>query len=226
MTARFVDLSHAVEHGVVTYRGLPAPVICDFMSREGSRAHYAPGTEFQIGRIEMVGNTGTYVDAPFHRFADGMDLAQVPLASLAELEAVVVDLPGGRRVLEVDRLEDVEVRGRAVLLRTGWSRHYGTDRYFDGHPFLSREAAQWLVERGASLVGIDSLNIDDTADLERPAHTLLLGAGIPVAEHLTNLAALPREGFRFSAVPARVRAFGTFPVRAYARLDDNRRAPV
>ena len=218
MTGRFVDLSHAVEHGVVTYRGLPAPVICDFMSREGSRAHYAPGTEFQIGRIEMVGNTGTYVDSPFHRFAGGVDLAELPLESLAELEAVVVDLPAERRALGPERLEGVDVRGRAVLVRTGWSRHYGQERYFEGHPFLSREAARTLVERGARLVGIDSLNIDDTADLARPAHTLLLGAGIPIAEHLTNLGDLPREGFRFSAVPARVRAFGTFPVRAYAKV--------
>ena len=218
MTARFVDLSHAVEHGIVTYRGLPAPTICDFMSREASRAHYAPGTEFQIGRIEMVGNTGTYVDSPFHRFAGGADLAELPLESLAELEAVVVDLPAGERVLEPELLEGVDVRGRAVLVRTGWSRHYGQERYFDGHPFLSREAARALVERGARLVGIDSLNIDDTADLARPAHTLLLGAGIPIAEHLTNLDDLPREGFRFSAVPARVRAFGTFPVRAYAKV--------
>lgn len=220
MPARFLDLSHAVEHGVVTYRGLPAPVICDFMSRAGSRAHYAPGTEFQIGRIEMVGNTGTYVDAPFHRFADGKDLAQVPLESLAELPAVVVDLTSGLRALDADRLEGVDVQGRAVLIRTGWSRHYATDQYFEGHPFLTRNAARILVERGATLVGIDSLNIDDTADLERPAHTLLLGAGIPIAEHLTNLDALPRSGFRFSAVPARVRAFGTFPVRAYARIDE------
>jgi len=218
-STRFVDLSHAVEHGVVTYKGLPAPVICDFMSREGSRSHYAPGTEFLIGKIEMVGNTGTYVDAPFHRFADGKDLAQMPLESLAELPAVVVDLESGARAFDADRLENVDVRGRAVLIRTGWSRHYGKDRYFEGHPFLTRAGARMLVERGAKLVGIDSLNIDDTADLERPAHTLLLGAGIPIAEHLTNLAALPGASFRFSAVPARVRAFGTFPVRAYARIE-------
>jgi kynurenine formamidase len=223
MTAntRFVDLSHAVEHGVVTYKGLPAPVICDFMSRESSRSHYAPGTEFLIGKIEMVGNTGTYVDAPFHRFAHGADLAQVPLESLAELPAVVVDLPSGVRALDADRIDGLDVRGRAVLIRTGWSRHYGKESYFEGHPFLSREAARVLVERGATLVGIDSLNIDDTADLERPAHTLLLGAGIPIAEHLTGLDALPATGFRFSAVPARVRAFGTFPVRAYARIDES-----
>ena len=219
MHARFVDLSHAVEHGVVTYRGLPAPVICDFMSREGSRSHYAPGTEFQIGRIEMVGNTGTYVDSPFHRFADGKDLADVPLASLADLPAIVVDLPAGERALAAEDLDGLDVRGRAVLVRTGWSRHYATDRYFEGHPFVSRAAAGRLAELGAALVGIDSLNIDDTADGERPAHTILLGAEILIAEHLANLDGLPSSGFRFSAVPARVRAFGTFPVRAYARLE-------
>lgn len=215
---RFVDLSHAVEHGVVTYRGLPAPIVCDHLSRVASRAHYAPGTEFQIGRIEMVGNTGTYVDSPFHRYANGKDLAELPLESLADLPAVVVDIPRGERALDSRHLTAIDVRGRAVLVRTGWSRHYATDAYFEGHPFVTRAAAQALVERGARLVGIDSLNIDDTADLERPVHTLLLGAEIPIAEHLTNLDELPRDGFRFSAVPARVRAFGTFPVRAYARL--------
>jgi kynurenine formamidase len=218
MSARFLDLSHAVEHGVVTYKGLPAPVICDYLSRADSRAHYAPGTEFAIGRIDMVANTGTYVDSPFHRYAQGKDLAQLPLESLAELDAIVVDLPRGVRALEASALAKLELAGRAVLVRTGWSRHYATDAYFEGHPFVSREAAQLLVARGARLVGIDSLNIDDTKDGTRPAHTLLLGAEIPIAEHLTNLADLPREGFRFTAVPVKVKAFGTFPVRAYASL--------
>ena len=217
--ARFVDLSHAVEHGVVTYRGLPAPVICDYLSREQSRSHYAAGTEFQIGRIEMVGNTGTYLDSPFHRFAGAKDLSELPLRSLAELPGVVVDLPEGARALDANLLRGVEVGGRAVLLRTAWSRHYGSERYFEGHPYVTRAAAELLVRAGAALVGIDSLNIDDTADLERPAHTLLLGAEIPIVEHLTNLAGLGSERFRFSAVPARVRGFGTFPVRAFARLD-------
>jgi kynurenine formamidase len=218
MSPRFLDLSHAVEHGVVTYKGLPAPVICDYLSRADSRSHYAPGTEFQIGRIDMVANTGTYVDSPFHRYAQGKDLAQLPLESLAELDAIVVDLPRGARALEAGALAKLELGGRAVLVRTGWSRHYATEAYFEGHPFVTRAAAELLVARGAKLVGIDSLNIDDTKDGARPAHTLLLGAEIPIAEHLTNLAELPREGFRFSAVPVKVKAFGTFPVRAYARI--------
>jgi len=218
MSQRFLDLSHAVEHGVVTYKGLPAPVVCDFLSRADSRAHYAPGTEFLIGRIEMVGNTGTYVDSPFHRYAGGKDLSELPLESLAELDALVVDLPRGVRALEAGVLARLELTGRAVLVRTGWSRHYATDAYFEGHPFVTRAAAELLVARGAKLVGIDSLNIDDTKDGSRPAHTLLLGADIPIAEHLTNMAELPREGFRFTAVPARVKSFGTFPVRAYATL--------
>jgi kynurenine formamidase len=218
MATAFVDLSHAVEHGVVTYRGLPAPVICDFLSRADSARHYAPGTEFQIGRIDMVGNSGTYVDSPFHRFANGKDLAQLPLESLADLPGVVVDLPAGCRGLAVEHLAGVDVRGHAVLVRTGWSRHYASEQYFDGHPFVTAAAARHLAAHGARLVGIDSLNIDDTADGSRPVHTALLGAEIPVAEHLTNLQALPRHGFRFSAVPAKVRAFGTFPVRAYAQL--------
>jgi len=218
MSARFLDLSHAVEHGVVTYKGLPAPVICDFLSRADSRAHYTAGTEFMIGRIDMVANTGTYVDSPFHRYAQGKDLAQLPLESLAELDAIVVDLPRGTRVLEASALAKLELAGRAVLVRTGWSKHYATETYFEGHPYVSREAAQLLVSRGVRLVGIDSYNIDDTKDGTRPAHTLLLGAEIPIAEHLTNLADLPREGFRFTAVPVKVKAFGTFPVRAYASM--------
>ncbi len=218
MSARFLDLSHAVEHGVVTYKGLPAPVICDFLSRADSRAHYSAGTEFQIGRIDMVANTGTYVDSPFHRFANGKDLAELPLESLAELDALVVDLPRGARALEAAHLAKLELAGRAVLVRTGWSRHYATETYFEGHPFVTRGAAERLVARGAKLVGIDSYNIDDTKDGARPTHTLLLGAEIPIAEHLTNLGELPREGFRFTAVPVKVKAFGTFPVRAYARI--------
>jgi len=216
---RFVDVSHAVEHGVVTYPGLPAPKICDFLSREASRARYAPGTEFQIGSIEMVANTGTYVDSPFHRFKNGRDLADLPLESLADLEGIVIDKEndrgGGSRAIGPRSFEGYDLRGKAVLVRTGFSARYGTEAYFEGHPFLTEEAARYLVQAGAALVGIDSLNIDDTADLRRPVHTALLGGEIPIVEHLANLAALPTSGFRFFAVPVKVRAFGTFPVRAF-----------
>lgn len=215
----FVDLSHPVVHGVTSYRGLPAPIVCDYLSRVDSRAHYAPGTEFHIGRIEMVGNSGTYVDAPYHRYAHGLDLAELPLAALAELPALLVDAPRGARALDAPLFAGLELRGRAVLVRTGWSAHYGSDAYFEGHPHLTRAAAELLVAAGARLVGIDSLNIDSTDDPVRPVHTLLLGAGIPIAEHLTRLELLPRTGARFSAVPAPVRAMGSFPVRAYARID-------
>jgi arylformamidase len=221
--ARFVDLSHVVEHGMITYRGLPAPLICDFLSRERSRSVYAPGTEFQIGRIDMVANTGTYIDSPFHRFADGVDLAGLSLAQLAELDALVVRAPDdeGRRISRqvlTRALGDRGVQGRAVLVHTGWDAHWRTDHYFEGHPFLAGDAAEYLVAEGATLVGIDSYNIDDTDDGTRPVHTALLGAGIPIVEHLCGLERLPPEGFRFSAVPVKVRGMGTFPVRAYARL--------
>jgi arylformamidase len=218
MSSRFFDLSHAVENGVVTYPGLPAPVICDFLSREQSAAHYAPGTEFQIGRIDMVGNTGTYVDAPFHRFCDGKDLAELDLASIADLPLIVVDARG-ERAIGRERFETLDVEGCAVLVWTNWSRHYATPHYVDGHPYLERAAAELLVDRGARLVGIDSVNIDDIRDRSRPVHTVLLGAGVVIAEHLTNLDVLPATRLRFSAVPARVRAFGTFPVRAYALVE-------
>lgn len=211
-----LDLSHAIHDGLVTYPGLPAPVIRDHLSRADSRSHYSPGTEFQIGRIEMVANTGTYLDAPSHRFADGADLAGLPLARLADLEGVVLRAARGRRVIDAAAFDGLEVRGKAVLVATGWDRHFGTPEYATGHPFLTRDAAELLVARGAALVGIDSLNIDDTADGARPVHTALLRAGIPVVEHLTGLAGLPASGFRFFAVPPKVSGMGTFPVRAFA----------
>lgn len=213
---KLIDVSHVVEDGMITYKGLPGPVICDFLSREASRDHYAPGTEFHIGQIEMVANTGTYVDAPFHRFADGKDLADLPLSSLANLDAVVVRIERGQRVVDTAVFQHLDLRGKAVLVDTGWSAHWRTDQYFEGHPYLTAGAAQFLVEAGAVMVGIDSLNIDDTADGRRPVHTTLLHNDIPIVEHLTNLTALPDQGFKFFAVPVKVRAFGTFPVRAFA----------
>jgi kynurenine formamidase len=215
--SRLVDLSHVIEHGLETYRGLPPPVITDFMSRERSRSHDAAGTEFQIGKIEMVANTGTYLDSPFHRHADGADLAGLALEKLADLEGVVLRAPLERgRAVDAPAFDPLEVRGRAVLVHTGFDRHWRTERYFTGNPFLTDAAARLLVERGAALVGIDSLNIDDTADRSRPVHTRLLAAGIPIVEHLTNLAALSDAPFRFFAVPPKVKSFGTFPVRAFA----------
>jgi arylformamidase len=215
--SRLVDVSHEIEDGMITYRGLPGPVISDYWTREASRSHFAPETEFHIGRIDMVANTGTYVDSPFHRHADGPDLAALPLESLADLPGVVVRVAGrGERGIDVPALAGLEVRGKAVLLHTGWDVHWRTDRYFDGHPFLARAGAEWLADQGAALVGIDSLNIDDTSDPRRSAHSILLRANIPIAEHLCHLDRVPDAGFRFFAVPAKVRAFGTFPVRAFA----------
>lgn len=215
---RLIDLSHTIEGGMLTYPGLPAPVILDHLSRSASHAHYAPGTEFQIGRIEMVGNTGTYIDSPFHRFETGRDIAALDLAGLAEVPGIVVRAEGRGRTLDADLFEDMEVRGHAVLVHTGWARHWRTPAYLEGHPFMTEGAAEVLLEAGAALVGIDSLNIDDTADGRRPVHTVLLGAGIPIVEHLQGLEALPDKGFRFSAVPAPVRGMGSFPVRAFASL--------
>ncbi len=216
---RLVDLSHAIHDGLVTYPGIAPPRIGAELTREASRARYAPGTEFHIGRIEMSTNTGTYLDTPFHRFADGFDLAALPLAAVAELPGLVIDAPAEGRSIEPRELPPAaELAGRAVLLRTGWSRHFGTPAYGAGHPFLSAAAAARLVEARAALVGIDSLNVDDTAGGERPVHTALLAARIPIVEHLTQLAALPRTGFCFFAVPVKVQGLGSFPVRAFARL--------
>jgi len=214
MTPRLLDISHTVEHGLITYKGFPAPLVCDFLSREASRAKYAPGTEFQIDRIEMVGNTGTYVDSPFHRYADGKDLSALPLESLANLECLVVRHDGGRPIERVPFTAE-EVRGRAVLFRTGWDRHWRTEQYFAGHPYLTGALAAWLADAGAALVGIDSLNIDSTDTGERPVHSTLLRRDIPIAEHLRGLDQLPERGGRLFAVPVKVKGVGTFPVRAF-----------
>ena len=216
MGNRLIDLSHDVEHGMITYKGLPAPIICDFLSREESRKHYAEGTEFNIGKLEMVANTGTYVDSPFHRFADGMDLSELPLESLVDLEGLVVHLPTSGRAISATAFDGLELKGKAVLIHTNWSRHWRTDQYFEGHPFLTKDAAEYLIGSGAAFVGIDTYNIDDIMDGTRPAHTLLLGNRIPICEHMHGLENLPDHGFRFHAAPVKVKAFGTFPVRAYA----------
>jgi len=214
---RLIDLSHTIEAGMITYKGLPAPLICDHLSRQASRAHYDPGTEFQIGRIEMVGNTGTYLDTPFHRYADGEDLSDVGLDRVAALPGLVVRTPD-LQAIDADRFAGLDLGGKAVLVHTGWARHWRTDAYFENHPFLTEAAAALLVEAGAALVGIDSHNIDDTRTRARPAHTRLLGAGIPICEHMRGLELLPDHRFRFTAAPPKVRAFGTFPVRAFAEL--------
>jgi len=214
-----VDLSHVIEDGMITYQGLPAPIICDFLSREASHARYADGTEFQIGSIDMVGNTGTYIDSPFHRYADGTDLADLALTSLANLTCRVVDCTASAsRAIDTLPLDAADVCGAAVLVRTGWDQHWRTDRYFEDHPHLTRRLAQWLADAGATLVGIDSMNIDSIDTGERPVHTILLGAGIPIVEHLCGLGHVPATGARFFAVPPKIRAFGTFPVRAFALI--------
>jgi arylformamidase len=215
-----IDVSHVIESGMITYKGLPAPLVCDYLSREASRKVYAPAVEFHIGKIEMVANTGTYLDAPFHRYADGIDVSELPLDRLAGLPGLVVAVDG--RAVTPPAFAGLDVRGRAVLVRTGWDAHWRTDQYFEGHPFLTGEAAAYLVEAGAALVGIDSLNIDDTADMARPVHSTLLRAGIPIIEHLTALDRLPEAGFEFFAVPVKVKGMGTFPVRAFGRTPDSR----
>ena len=216
----FIDLSHTVEDGMITYRGLPAPVIRDYWSREYSRRFYAEGTEFHVGQVEMVANTGTYLDSPFHRYAGGKDLSELPLSSLAGLDGVVVRaVRRGDRAIDRSFFSRRDIRGRAVLVHTGWDIHWGSDRYFAGHPFLTKDAAQYLADSGATLVGIDSLNIDDTEDGYRSVHTILLAAEIPIVEHLCNLERLPGRGFTFFAVPVKVKHFGSFPIRAFALVD-------
>jgi len=218
----FVELSHVISDGMTTYLGVPGPAISPHLTWADSRPRYAEGTEFSMDRIDMIGQTGTYLDSPRHRYEDGADLAGLPLGRLAGLPAVVVRTIGsGRRAVEAGDLESLTVAGHAVLLHTGGDRHWGTASYAEDNPYLSADAARLLVERGVALVGIDSINIDDTtaaAGGERPAHSILLAAGIPIVEHLTGLAELPPTGARFTAAPPRIAGFGTFPVRAFATM--------
>ena len=216
---RLIDLGHIVEEGMTTYKGLPGPQLCDYWTREASAANYDDGSTFQIGRIEMVANTGTYVDSPFHRYVGGKDLSELPLESLADLDGLVVRWPfEDGLAVDVDAFAGLDVGGKAVLVHTGWRRFWRTQAYLVDHPFLTEAAAQLLIEAGAAFVGIDSHNIDDTRTRARPVHTLLLGADIPIGEHLTGLDQLPGDGFRFSAVPPKIKGMGTFPVRAFAVL--------
>jgi kynurenine formamidase len=215
--ARLIELSHPIRHGILTHPGLPGPEVSDHLTREESRKQYAPDTEFHIGRISLVGNTGTYVDAPSHRFLGAADLSGVGLASLVNLPGVVVRVPDGVTVIDRGLLARYRVDGMAVLVRTGWDRHWGTDLYgAGGHPFLTLDGAAHLAEAGAVLVGIDSVNIDDFADGTRPAHTTLLAQGVPIVEHLRGLDELPPDGFRFHAAPPLLEGLDSFPVRAYA----------
>jgi arylformamidase len=215
----YIDLSHVIYDGLVTYKGLPAPIICDFLSREDSRSRYAAGTEFQIGKIEMVTNTGTYIDCPFHRYEDGKDLSEVELERFADLEGIVIraDHKNGLAIT-AEAFKGKEIRNRAVLVHTGWDEYWATDKYYENHPFLTEDAAIYLKQAGVKLVGIDSHNIDDTRGNTRPVHSTLLREEILIAEHLCNLKSIPDEGFKFSAVPPKFKGAGTFPVRAFAKL--------
>lgn len=216
---RFIDLSHTIEHGMITYKGLPAPIICDFMSREKSKSIYEEGTEFQIGKVEMVSNTGTYIDTPFHRYENGKDLSEIVLEKIVDVEAIVIPA-NYREGIEIRKsfFENKNLRGKAVLVNTGWSSFWRTDAYFENHPFLTEEAAIYLRDHEAALVGIDSHNIDDTRGKARPVHTTLLGAEILICEHLCHLDQLPGHGFTFTVVPPKIKGVGTFPVRAFATL--------
>ena len=215
---RLIDLSHPIEAGMTTYPGMPGPVITDYLSRADSRGRYDPGTEFNIGRIEMIANTGTYLDTPFHRFEAGFDLAGLPLEKVADLPGLCLEAVDTE--LDPEILNEADVAGRAVLFATGWDRHWRTEQYGDpSHPFVSSELVKALVAGGAALVGIDSVNIDDTRGGSRPAHTGLLEAGIPVVEHLTGLDQLVDRAFRFYAVPPLIQGLASFPVRAFALVD-------
>ena len=218
-TRTYIDLSHTIEAGMITYKGLPAPVICDYLSREASRSIYAPGTEFQIGRIDLVANTGTYLDTPFHRFENGLDLSQLSLHRLANLDGIIVRVDGLQvKAIDVACFEGLDVQGKAVLVHTGWDYFWRTDTYFENSPFLTEAAAQFLVKARVVLVGIDSHNIDDTSRNTRPVHTTLLQNEIAIVEHLCNLQQVPSTGFTFSAIPPKIKGLGTFPVRAFATV--------
>ena len=212
-----IDLSHPITDGMVTYPGLPVPVIGTHLSREAAEQIYAPGVTFHIGLLTLCTNTGTYLDVPFHRFADGHDLSELALERVAGVPAVCLDRRG-RRSIDLTPDEVGGLGGHAVLVRTDHSQHFGTEQYSTGHPYLTAGAAQALVDAGVACVGIDSLNIDSTDDVQRPVHTTLLRAGVPIVEHLANLDRLPTDGFTFTAVPPKIVGAGTFTVRAFATV--------
>jgi len=213
-----IDLSHTMRHGTKTYKGIPAPHVCDFLNREKSKEIYAEGTSFQMDTIELVGNSGTYMDSPFHRYKDGKDLSELALAATVDLPAITVRVTasGSWMAIDVEHFEGLDVKGKAVLIATGWDQHFDTETYQSNHPYLTEAAATYLRDSGAALVGIDSHNIDDIRGNTRPAHTVLLGAEIPIVEHMANVTALPDSGFRFFAAPVKFAGIGTFPTRAYA----------
>jgi arylformamidase len=214
-----VDLSHTIENGLITYKGLPAPIICDYLSREASKQVYAEGTQFQIGKIEMVTNTGTYLDCPFHRYEHGKDLSEIGVERLADLEGIVIRVDRKQtQAIDASFFRDKELRGRAVLVHTGWDRYWNTEQYFENHPYVTEDAAQYLLDCGVKLVGIDSVNIDDTREKTRPVHSILLQAEILIVEHLCNLEQVPDQGFTFNALPPKFKGAGTFPVRALAKI--------
>ena len=212
--ATLIDVSHTVKDGMVTYKGLPAPIICDYLSREASKGHYEDGTTFQIGAITMCSNTGTYVDVPFHRYEKGKDLSEIALSSLANLDAIKITIPENITEIDAKHFMGKALNNKAVIIETNWSRHWGTDQYFDDFPYVNEEAATYLRDQGVIFVGIDSYNIDDTKGKLRPCHSILLHNDIPICEHMTGLAALPGDNFKFFAVPVKVKGMGTFPVRA------------
>lgn len=214
-----IDVSHNVEDGMVTYKGLPAPIICDYLTREASKSHYEQGTQFQIGVVTMCSNTGTYVDVPFHRYEDGEDLSEISLDKLANLECVKIALSEDIKRIELKHVQNLDVKGKAVLFQTDWSRHWGSDQYFENHPFVTQDVATYLRDEGVVFVGIDSYNIDDVSGKSRPCHSTLLKAGIPICEHMTNLSELPFENFKFFAVPVKMKGMGTFPVRAFGIIE-------
>ena len=216
---KLLDLSHTIEDGLITYKGLPAPIICDYLSREDSKKHYADGTTFQIGKIEMCSNTGTYLDSPYHRYEDGKDLSELTLESLADLNGIKVVIEEGVEAIDEETFFGLDIRGKAVLVQTNWSRHWNTAQYYEGHPFLTEKAAQYLQENEVKLVGIDSYNIDDIRGKTRPVHSTLLGAEILIVEHMSNLKKVPVDCFKFYAVPVKVKGFGTFPVRAFVEFE-------
>jgi len=216
-----IDLSHIVENGMQTYQGLPAPIICDYLTREASKSHYQKGTSFQIGVVTLCSNTGTYVDVPFHRYEDGEDLSEIALSSLANLECIKIVLPSKHSRVEKEHLEGINFKDKAVLFETNWSKHWGSEKYFEDHPFVTKEAAITLRDGGAIFVGIDSYNIDDVKGDARPCHTTLLKAGIPICEHMTNLKELPEKDFKLFAVPVKMKGMGTFPVRAFGIVENS-----
>lgn len=220
----YIDLSHSIENGTVTYPGDPPALIELTLDRKLTSKLNGGGTTsgVEINTIKMVSTSGTYIDAPYHVFEDGKKIKDYPIEKLVNLPSIVVKIPENRNYFDVQDISGINVKGKAVLFFSGHDKFFMTPEYGKNAPYLTIELANILVEKGAIFVGIDSPLIDNMekqSELGIPVHYKLLGADIPICEDLANLELLPTDGFTITALPAKV-ALESFPARVFATVSE------